>query len=107
MANGDGDQPHERAAHWAEASLKPHLVAKFKVSNDPQFEERVTDIVGLYMSPPDKALVLCVDEKSHIPGARPDATGLAPQEGLGRNDEPTYPSGYCLHGCLKPSLRRA
>ncbi|MFX8071326.1 IS630 family transposase, partial [Acinetobacter baumannii] len=46
---------------WAEAGLKPHLVAKFKVSNDPQFEEKVTDIVGLYMNPPDRALVLCVD----------------------------------------------
>jgi hypothetical protein len=45
---------------WREAGLKPHLTARFKVSNDPQFEEKVTDIVGLYMSPPDKALVLCV-----------------------------------------------
>jgi len=51
---------------WREAGLKPHLAAKFKVSNDPQFEEKVTDIVGLYMNPPDRALVLCVDEKSQI-----------------------------------------
>ena len=49
---------------WAEAGLKPHLVHRFKISNDPQFEEKVTDVVGLYMNPPDKALVLCVDEKS-------------------------------------------
>lgn len=41
---------------WREAGLKPHLTARFKVSSDPQFEEKVTDIVGLYMSPPDKAL---------------------------------------------------
>ena len=51
---------------WAEAGLKPHLTAKFKVSNDPQFEEKLTDIVGLYMNPPDHALVLSVDEKSQI-----------------------------------------
>ena len=51
---------------WAEAGLKPHLTGTFKVSNDPLFEEKVTDVVGLYMSPPDKALVLCVDEKSQI-----------------------------------------
>lgn len=51
---------------WAEAGLKPHLVRRFKVSDDPLFEEKVTDVVGLYMNPPDKALVLCVDEKSQI-----------------------------------------
>jgi hypothetical protein len=51
---------------WREADLKPHLTARFKVSSDPQFEEKVTAIVGLSMSPPDKALVLCVDEKSQI-----------------------------------------
>jgi len=48
---------------WAEAGLKPHLTRKFKRSNDPKFAEKVTDVVGLYMNPPDKALVLCVDEK--------------------------------------------
>src|SRR5205814_8739979 len=46
--------------------LKPHLVRRFKISNDPRFEEKVTDVVGLYMNPPDRALVLCVDEKSQI-----------------------------------------
>ena len=51
---------------WREAGIKPHLVKTFKISNDPQFEEKVTDVVGLYMNPPDKALVLCVDEKSQI-----------------------------------------
>ena len=43
---------------WAEAGLKPHLTRKFKLSNDPKFAEKVTDVVGLYMNPPDKALVL-------------------------------------------------
>ena len=49
---------------WAEAGLKPHLVRRFKILNDPQFEEKVTDVVGLYLNPPDRALVLCIDEKS-------------------------------------------
>jgi hypothetical protein len=45
---------------WADAGLKPHIVKGFKVSNDPMFEEKVTDIVGLYLDPPDRAVVLCV-----------------------------------------------
>jgi hypothetical protein len=46
--------------------LKPHLTQGFKVSNDPMFEEKVADIVGLYLDPADRAVVLCVDEKSQI-----------------------------------------
>ena len=51
---------------WAAHDLKPHLVRTFKLSNDPQFVEKLADVVGLYMDPPDRALVLCVDEKSQI-----------------------------------------
>src|SRR2546425_2650555 len=51
---------------WREYRLKPHRVETFKFSNDPALEEKVTDIVGLYLNPPDKALVLCVDEKTMI-----------------------------------------
>lgn len=46
--------------------LKPHRVRTFKVSNDPHFVEKVTDIIGLYLNPPEHALVLCADEKSQI-----------------------------------------
>ncbi|GMO11396.1 MAG: hypothetical protein Ta2A_19770 [Treponemataceae bacterium] len=49
-----------------ERDIKPHLVKKFKFSNDPHFEEKLTDVVGLYLNPPDNAIVLCVDEKSQI-----------------------------------------
>ena len=66
MAAEMGISPSSVGRIWAEAGLKPHLVARFKVSNDPQFEEKVTDVVGLYLNPPDRALVLCVDEKSQI-----------------------------------------
>ncbi|MFZ0455706.1 MAG: IS630 family transposase, partial [Ignavibacteriaceae bacterium] len=51
---------------WKKYNLKPHLVKRFKISNDPQFMEKVTDVVGLYLNPPDKAIVFCVDEKSQI-----------------------------------------
>jgi transposase len=51
---------------WQAFGLQPHRVEHFKLSPDPQFIEKVRDIVGLYLNPPDKALVLCVDEKSQI-----------------------------------------
>lgn len=51
---------------WKQFNLKPHLTGTFKISTDPQFVEKVRDVVGLYMNPPDKALVLCVDEKSQM-----------------------------------------
>ena len=51
---------------WQRHDVQPHRVERFKVSNDPHFEEKVRDIVGLYLNPPDRALVLCVDEKSQI-----------------------------------------
>jgi transposase len=51
---------------WREFRLKPHLVDTFKLSTDPLFIEKVRDVVGLYLDPPERALVLCVDEKSGI-----------------------------------------
>lgn len=51
---------------WKEHNLKPHLIKTFKLSRDKNFIEKLYDIVGLYMNPPDKAIVFCVDEKSQI-----------------------------------------
>lgn len=51
---------------WRAFGLQPHRESTFKISEDPQFVDKVRDIVGLYMSPPDHALVLCVDEKSQV-----------------------------------------
>lgn len=51
---------------WKKHKLQPHCVEPFKFSNDPGFAPKVRDIVGLYMNPPDKAIVLSVDEKSQI-----------------------------------------
>ena len=51
---------------WSARGLKPHLVKTFKLSNDRRFEEKLVDVVGLYLNPPDQAVVLCMDEKSQI-----------------------------------------
>ena len=52
--------------HWRANGLKPHIVRSFKVSRDPKFVEKLEDIVGLYLSPPEHAMVLCCDEKSQV-----------------------------------------
>src|SRR6266705_2004151 len=51
---------------WRKSGLKPHLAGTFKLSSDPFFVEKVVDVVGLYHNPPERAVVLCVDEKSGI-----------------------------------------
>ena len=51
---------------WHAFGLQPHRVENFKFSKDPQFVEKVRDIVGLYLNPPDRAIVLCLDEKSQV-----------------------------------------
>src|SRR5204863_7472308 len=51
---------------WHQHNLKPHLAKTFKLSRDKQFVEKLCDVVGLYLNPPDKSLVLCVDENSQI-----------------------------------------
>jgi transposase len=76
-----GISPSNVGRIWAEAGLKPHLVRMFKISNDPQFEEKVTDVVRLYMTPPDRALVLCVDEKSQIQALDRTQPGLPLKKG--------------------------
>ncbi|MEP6754250.1 MAG: IS630 family transposase, partial [Chthonomonadales bacterium] len=68
---------------WRANGLKPHLVNTFKVSNDPQFAEKLEAIVGLYVSPPEHALVLCVDEKSQIQALDRTQPGLPLKRGRG------------------------
>src|SRR5262245_22357623 len=81
MAAAMGISPSSVGRIWAEAGLKPHLIRRFKISNDPQFEEKVTDVVGLYLNPPDRALVLCVDEKSQIQALDRTQPGLPLKKG--------------------------
>lgn len=67
--------------HWHAHGLKPHLTRGFKVSRDPKFVEKLEDIVGLYMAPPDRALVLCCDEKSQIQALDRTQPGLSLKKG--------------------------
>ena len=64
MAKEAGISEHSVLRIWKAYGLKPHLTKSFKLSKDPMFVEKVRDIVGLYLNPPEKAIVLCVDEKS-------------------------------------------
>jgi transposase len=66
MAKAQGISPASVQRIWDAHGLKPHRVKTFKLSTDPRFTEKLTDVVGLYLNPPEKALVLCVDEKSQI-----------------------------------------
>ena len=66
---------------WRESGLKPHLMKGFKVSNDPRFEEKLVDVVGLYLSPPENAVVFCVDEKSSIQALDRTQPGLPLKKG--------------------------
>ncbi len=66
MADRVGVSPATVHRIWDARGLKPHRVETFKLSNDPQFEDKLIDVVGLYLNPPKKAVVLCMDEKSQI-----------------------------------------
>jgi len=66
---------------WAQHNLKPHLVKTFKISRDKHFVEKLYDVVGLYLNPPDKSLVLCVDEKSQIQALDRTQPGLPLKKG--------------------------
>src|ERR1017187_5041516 len=66
---------------WHANGLKPHLVKTFKLSNDPKFVEKLEDVIGLYMNPPENALVFCVDEKSQIQALDRTQPGLPMKKG--------------------------
>src|SRR6202140_3241173 len=66
---------------WHANGLKPHLLKTFKLSNDPDFIEKLEDVIGLYMSPPDHALVFCIDEKSQIQALDRTQPGLPMKKG--------------------------
>jgi transposase len=66
---------------WREVGLKPHLTVQFKVSTDPAFEEKLYDVVGLYVAPPEKAVGFCIDEKSSIQALDRTQPGLPMKPG--------------------------
>jgi transposase len=81
---------------WWRNDLKPHQTRTFKLSNDPQFEQKFWDIVGLYVSPPQQAVVLCCDEKSQCQALERSQPGLP----LGQGHVATRTHDYYRHGTL-------
>ena len=81
MAKAQGISPMSVQRIWKQHHLKPHLVKTFKLSRDKNFLEKLTDVVGLYLNPPDRALVLCVDEKSQIQALDRTQPGLPLKKG--------------------------
>ncbi len=79
---------------WDAHGLQPHRATTFKLSTDPAFVEKLTDIVGLYMNPPEKAVVLCVDEKSQIQALDRTQPGLPMKKGRCG----TFTHDYKRHG---------
>ena len=66
---------------WDAHGLQPHRVKTFKLSKDKRFEEKLTDVVGVYLNPPDKAVVLCVDEKTQVQALDRTQPGLPMKKG--------------------------
>src|SRR5213595_1356194 len=81
MAKQQGVSKNTVNRLWQLHNIKPHLSRTFKLSRDAKFLEKLTDVVGLYMNPPDKALVLCVDEKSQIQALDRAQPGLPMKKG--------------------------
>lgn len=79
---------------WRAFGLRPHRVETFKLSSDPAFVDKVRDVVGLYLAPPDRALVLCVDEKPQIQAAR----GTAPAFPMRPGQAERHTHDYRRHG---------
>jgi transposase len=79
---------------WQEYNLKPHRTRTFKLSRDNRFLEKLTDVVGLYLNPPDKSLVLCIDEKSQIQALDRTQPGLPLKKGRCG----TFTHDYVRHG---------
>jgi transposase len=81
MAEASGISEKSVRRIWRRHGLKPHLTRTFKVSNDPQFAEKLEAIIGLYLNPPEHAIVLCADEKSQIQALDRTQPGLPLKKG--------------------------
>src|SRR2546426_2467163 len=81
MAQAQGVSAATVQRIWDAHGLQPHRIETFKLSRDKRFVEKLTDVVGVYLNPPDKAVVLCVDEKSHIQALDRTQPGLPIKKG--------------------------
>src|ERR1700746_2051720 len=96
MACAAGISPASVQRLWAASDIRPHLSRTFKLSNDKRFEEKFWDVIGLYLNPPEKALVLCCDEKSQCQALERTQPGLP----LGIGHIRTKTHDYVRHGTL-------
>lgn len=94
MAEASGLSQTTISRIWRAFALQPHRTKTFKLSNDPQFIDKVRDVVGLYVNPPERAIVLCVDEKSQVQAL--DRTQPLLPLGPGRPERHTH--DYARHG---------
>ena len=94
MARAQGVSKNTIQRAWQDHGLKPHLTKSFKLSRDPKFLEKLTDVVGVYLTPPQNAVVLCVDEKSQIQALDRTQPGLPLKPGRCG----TYTHDYERHG---------
>lgn len=94
MAKHAGVSPATVQRIWHDLGIKPHRMDTFKVSNDPAFQEKLTDVVGLYLAPPEKAIVLCLDEKSQVQALDRTQPSLPMVKGRGA----TMTHDYKRHG---------
>lgn len=81
MAAAQGISKSTVSTIWRSHNIKPHRTETFKLSRDPKFLEKLTDVIGLYLHPPDKAIVLCIDEKSQIQALDRTQPGLPLKKG--------------------------
>lgn len=96
MAKEVGISPDSVHRIWRANELKPHLTRTFKLSNDPEFDKKFWDVIGLYLHPPNKALVLCCDEKSQCQALERTQPGLP----LGVGHIRTQTHDYYRHGTI-------
>ena len=94
MAKAQGISKSTVQRIWDDHQLKPHLVRSFKLSRDPRFVEKLTDVIGVYLTPPQNAIVLCVDEKSQIQALDRTQPGLPLKQGRCG----TFTHDYKRHG---------
>lgn len=96
MARHAGVSKSHVQALWSRNDIKPHVRRTFKVSRDPSFEAKFWDVIGLYLNPPQKALILCCDEKSQCQALERTQPGLP----LGMGHVSTKTHDYIRHGTL-------
>lgn len=96
MAKAVGISPDSVHRIWKANDIKPHLVRTFKLSNDPRFVEKFWDVIGLYLDPPERSLVLCCDEKSQCQALERTQPGLP----LGVGEIRTKTHDYKRHGTI-------